>query len=34
MQLLILLVSALSFFRVTLAGAPPDKIYGVNLGSW
>jgi hypothetical protein len=34
MQLLILLLSAFAFFRATVAGAAPDKIYGVNLGSW
>ncbi|KAI9440858.1 glycoside hydrolase family 5 protein [Lactarius indigo] len=34
MQLLILLLSAFSFFRTTIASAAPGKIYGVNLGSW
>lgn len=34
MQFLILLLSAFAFFRATVAGAAPGKIYGVNLGSW
>ncbi|KAF8270697.1 glycoside hydrolase superfamily [Lactarius quietus] len=34
MQLLVLLFSTFALFRETFAGAAPDKIYGVNLGSW
>ncbi|KAH9166732.1 family 5 hypothetical beta glucosidase from glycoside dehydrogenase [Lactarius sanguifluus] len=34
MRLLILLLSAFSFFRATVASATLGKIYGVNLGSW
>jgi hypothetical protein len=36
MQLFILLLSFFAFLRITRGahGAPPSKIYGVNLGSW
>ena len=34
MHLLILLLSTLASFTATVAGTAPEKIYGVNLGSW
>jgi hypothetical protein len=36
MQLFLLLLSFFELLRITPGahGAPPSKIYGVNLGSW
>ncbi|KAH9964398.1 glycoside hydrolase family 5 protein [Russula compacta] len=34
MQHFTLLLFILTFFKIAAAGAPPSKIYGVNLGSW